>query len=167
MLNYWSSLCTLVPEWILEAGSLLWFQESPAEVVHLEKCTLEIKHISYHIKGSDYPFNIPFYLSCTCTEMPFLASSHSAVKEGVLSNLPSGLAPSSMLGLPGPWPRDPDPQLCSSWTKQQQTNCLKNDQITGKCSQIFKTLKYVKLSTGDSLVYILRHLSSNTLRIKL
>lgn len=43
-----------------------------------------------------------------------ITSSHSAVKEGVLSSLPPGLAPSAGLGLPGPCARDPEPQLCSS-----------------------------------------------------
>lgn len=54
-----------------------------------------------------------------------LTSSHSAVNDGVLSSLPSGLAPSRGLGLPGPWPRDPDPQLCSSCKKHSnKTFCL-------------------------------------------
>lgn len=114
----------------LTAVGAVDFTAPPAEMVHIEKrAVLEIYDrnlCSVTVKRLIIP---PLILllnlnSCTCQEKALLTSSHSAVKEGVLSSLPPGLAPSPGFGLPGPWPRDPEPQLCSSWTRQNP-NCFR------------------------------------------
>lgn len=106
------------------------FHCPPAEMLHLKKrAGLEIFNRNLCSVTVKLLINPPLILqfnlnSCTCQEKAPLTSSHSAVKEGVLSSLPPGLAPSPGLGLPGPWPRDPDPQLCSSWTRHNP-NCFR------------------------------------------
>lgn len=111
------------------SSSLLWvrsFQLFPAETVHLTKINAVSEQRRWQL---GFFFNVAtdakcWVISCACQENCLLTSSHSAVKDGVLSNLPSGLAPSRGLGLPGPWPRDPDPQLCSSCKKKKQNKTL-------------------------------------------
>lgn len=99
MLNWRpGSLCGAVAQWISKGRESRsgCFGFPPVELLHSERLFTETC----------------VWLTLFMSVEP--TSSHSAVKEGVLSSLPPGLAPSPGPGLPGPWPRDPDPQLCSS-----------------------------------------------------